>query len=106
MFLLVLYCMWLMVYSTHLIVHARNTPVSIMKYHHSSPNDLPINIAASCKHMWIVTDLIRGADSSLKLLNLTAQNVEAITKNRSGGSNRMYCDSVSVPVSARQSGEG
>ena len=46
--------------------------------------------------------LIREAYSSRKLANLTAQNVDAMTKNMSGGSSRMYCDSVRVPVSVNR----
>lgn len=43
--------------------------------------------------------------SFLKLWNLTAQYVDAITKNMRGGSNKIYCERVNVPVSIKEGQE-
>ena len=44
--------------------------------------------------------------SSLQLMNLAVQKVEAITKKRRGGSRRMYWERTSVPVSVGRGGRG
>ena len=44
--------------------------------------------------------------SSLQLMNLAVQKVEAITKKRRGGSRRMYWERTSVPVSVGWGGRG